>query len=310
MSKLPGRVKVVEVGARDGLQNEPQMLPTSTKIDFINRLSTTRLETIEVTSFVSPRWIPQLQDAKKVCRGIDKIDGVSYSVLVPNKRGIQRAVACGIEEVAVFTAASETFNKKNINASIRESIERFVPVMDIASKHAVRVRGYISCVLGCPYEGQVDIGLVASLAEELLGMGCYEVSLGDTIGMGTPLQAQRMLETVAQRTSMDKLAIHFHDTRGQAMANILACLQLGVGVVDGSVAGLGGCPFAAGAAGNVATEDLVYMLHGMGVETGIDLEALVEVSRFISTAIGKPPASKLARLPKHKIDPFFMRPGT
>ncbi len=296
ISRTAKFVKVVEVGARDGLQNESAPVPAAVKIQFINRLSATGLRTIETTSFVSPEWTPQLADAQEVFESIARRPDVAYPVLVPNVKGMQRALASGVKEIALFTAASETFNRKNINASIAESFERFAPVVELARDNDVRVRGYISCVLGCPYEGPVETGVVADVAERLEHLGCYEVSLGDTIGIGTPHAARDMLETVARRVAIRKLAVHFHDTRGQALANILACLEAGVAVVDASVAGLGGCPYANGATGNVATEDLVYMLHGLGVETGIDLDALIDAGLFICKALDKRPDSKNGRL--------------
>lgn len=296
ISRTAKFVKVVEVGARDGLQNESAPVPATVKIEFINRLSATGLRTIETTSFVSPEWTPQLADAQEVFQSIARRPDVAYPVLVPNVKGMQRALASGVKEIALFTAASETFNRKNINASIAESFERFAPVVELARDNDVRVRGYISCVLGCPYEGPVETGVVADVAERLEHLGCYEVSLGDTIGIGTPHAARDMLETVAKRVAIRKLAVHFHDTRGQALANILACLEAGVAVVDASVAGLGGCPYANGATGNVATEDLVYMLHGLGVETGIDLDALIDAGLFICKALDKRPDSKNGRL--------------
>lgn len=302
--EIPERVRVVEVGPRDGLQNESGTIPTATKVELINRLGAAGLPTVEATSFVSPKWIPQLADAAEVYRAIERREGVDYPVLVPNMKGMERALEVGVDEIAVFTAASETFNRKNINATIRESLERFEPVMAAAGDNGIRVRGYVSCVLGCPYEGTIDPSRVAEVAADLIELGCYEVSLGDTIGVGTPLAARRMLSATAERVDMDRLAVHFHDTRGTALANILACLQLGVGTVDASVAGLGGCPYADGAAGNVATEDVVYMLHGMGVATGIDLRALLETAGFISEALGRRPVSKLGQIPVEKaLDP-------
>lgn len=295
-SNLAKFVKVVEVGARDGLQNEPRPVPAAVKIELIDRLSRTGLETIETTSFVSPDWTPQLADAQEVYESIERKPGVAYPVLVPNLKGMQRALASGVEEIALFTAASETFNQKNINASIAESFERFEPVVELARSRSVRVRGYISCALGCPYEGEVDVRVVADVAGRLDRLGCYEISLGDTIGVGTPFAARRMLTTVAERVDMGRLAVHFHDTRGQALANVFACLELGVAVVDASVAGLGGCPYANGATGNVATEDLVYMLHGLGIETGIDVDKLIDAGLFICRALGKRPDSKNGRL--------------
>lgn len=298
MSSYPESVKIVEVGPRDGLQNEKQTIPAATKIEFIDRLSASGLRTIEVTSFVSPKWIPQLADAAEVFAGIDKTPGVSYPVLVPNEKGMQRALEAGAKEVSIFTAASETFNRKNINCSIAESMDRFEPVMTIAREHGIKVRGYISTVIGCPYEGPIAPQAVADVAERLDAMGCQEISLGDTIGVGTPLKAQRMLAVVAERVPMDRLAVHFHDTYGQALANILACLQLGVAVVDSSVSGLGGCPYAQGATGNVATEDVLYLLTGLGIETGVDMDRLLAAGAYISQALGRTPASRLGRIPE------------
>ncbi len=296
MNNFPELVRVVEVSARDGLQNEKQALPAAVKIELINRLGESGLSTIEVSSFVSPRWVPQLADAAEVVAGIEKKPGVRYPVLVPNEKGMQRAIAAGAGEVAVFTAASETFSQKNSNASIAESFQRIDTVMRLAEENEMPVRGYLSCVLGCPYEGDIDASVVAQLAERLAGMGCYEISLGDTIGAGTPLAAQKMLATVAEKVAMDKLAIHFHDTRGQALANIFACLELGVSVIDASVAGLGGCPYAKGASGNVASEDLVYLLHGMAIETGIDLDALTDAGLYICRRLDRMPGSRLGQV--------------
>lgn len=296
MTAFPKSVRVVEVSARDGLQNEKQALPSSVKIELIDRLGDSGLSTIEVSSFVSPRWVPQLADAAEVMAGIRKKPTVRYPVLVPNEKGMQRAIAAGAGEVAVFTAASETFSKKNTNASIAESLQRIEIIMSLAKENGVPVRGYLSCVLGCPYEGDIDASAVAELAERLARMGCYEISLGDTIGAGTPLAAQKMLTTVTETVPMNKLAIHFHDTRGQALANIYACLELGVSVIDASVAGLGGCPYAKGASGNVASEDLVYMLHGMGIKTGIDLELLTDAGLFICQHLDRMPGSRLGQI--------------
>jgi hydroxymethylglutaryl-CoA lyase len=298
----PSHVKIVEVGPRDGLQNEPAMIPTTVKVELIDRLADAGVQTIETTSFVSPKWIPQLADAAEVYQSIHRRPGTAYTVLVPNITGLKRALKVGVEEIAVFTAASETFNKKNINVSIEESIERFVPVLELAKAQGLRVRGYVSCALGCPYEGPIAPEKVASVARELVQLGCYEISLGDTIGVGTPLQAQRMVHTVMQATEPAKLAVHFHDTRGQALANILACLQLGVVTVDASIAGLGGCPYANGARGNVASEDLLYMLQGMGIETGVDLDKLIDASLFISDVLGREPASKLGKVHARRRD--------
>jgi len=297
MANFPKSVKIVEVGPRDGLQNEKHIVPAAVKIEFINRLSECGLQTIEVTSFVSPKWIPQLADAEEVFKGIQKKSGVSYPVLVPNEQGMQRALEAGAKEVSIFTAASETFNQKNINCSIAESIERFKPVMALAAEYKVRVRGYISTVIGCPYEGAIKLEAVARIAKQLAELGCYEISLGDTIGVGTPIKAQRMLVAVAADVSMQKLAVHFHDTYGQALANIHACLELGVCVVDSSISGLGGCPYAKGATGNVATEDVLFMLTGMGIETGVDMAKLLDAGAFISEALARRPESKLGRIP-------------
>jgi hydroxymethylglutaryl-CoA lyase len=288
-------VRIVEVGARDGLQNEKTLLPTATKIELIDRLSATGLKTIEATSFVSPKWIPQLADAAEVFAGIQQAPGVSYPVLVPNLEGYARARAAGASEVAVFTAASEAFNRRNINASIDESIERFAPVVAQAKADGVAVRGYVSTVLGCPYQGDVPVRDVVRVARRLHELGCYEVSLGDTIGVGTPAKARAMLHAVAQEVPMAALAVHFHNTYGQALANILACLEEGVRVVDSSVSGTGGCPYAKGATGNVASEDVVYMLDGMGMDTGIDLDALADTGRWLAGLLGRDSGSKVGR---------------
>jgi hydroxymethylglutaryl-CoA lyase len=288
-------VRIVEVGARDGLQNEKTLLPAEVKIALIDRLSATGLKTIEATSFVSPKWVPQLADAADVFRGIRKVGGVSYPVLVPNLHGYERAMEVGAGEIAVFSAASEAFNRKNINASIDESIERFMPVIERAQADGVRVRGYVSTVLGCPYQGEVPISDVVRVAKRLHELGCYEVSLGDTIGVGTPAKARAMLHAVAQEVPMAALAVHFHDTYGQALANILACLEEGVGVVDSSVSGTGGCPYAKGASGNVASEDVVYMLHGMGMETGVDLDLLVATGAWLAGQLHKDTASRVTK---------------
>jgi hydroxymethylglutaryl-CoA lyase len=291
----PAQVRIVEVGARDGLQNEKTIVPAATKIELIDRLSATGLRTIEATSFVSPKWIPQLADAAEVFAGIARKPGVAYPVLVPNLQGYDRARAVGADEVAVFAAASEAFSRKNINASIDESIERFVPVLERAAADGVKVRGYVSTVLGCPYQGEVPLSDVVRVARRLHALGCYEVSLGDTIGIGTPGKARAMLRAVAAEVPMPALAVHFHDTRGQALANILACLEEGVAVVDSSVSGTGGCPYAKGATGNVATEDVVYMLDGLGVATGIDLPALIATGLWLSERLGRETSSRVAR---------------
>ena len=293
MSEYPGRVRIVEVGARDGLQNEKTIVPAAVKIELIDRLTDTGLQTIEATSFVSPKWVPQLADAADVYTSIRKKPGVRYPVLVPNVQGYERARAAGVAEIAVFSAASEAFNRRNINAGIDESIERFRPVLDLAKADGVAVRGYVSTVLGCPYQGEVPVTDVVRVAKALHGLGCYEISLGDTIGVGTPSKARAMLAAVAQDVPMAALAVHFHDTRGQALANILACLELGVAVVDASVSGAGGCPYARGATGNVATEDVVYMLQGMDIATGIELDKLIETGRWLSTQLNRANSSKV-----------------
>ncbi|MCC8361935.1 hydroxymethylglutaryl-CoA lyase [Lysobacter sp. A6] len=288
-------VRIVEVGPRDGLQNEKTLVPTPAKIELIDRLAATGLSTIEATSFVSPKWVPQLADAADVFTGITRKPGVRYPVLVPNEQGYDRARAVGVDEVAVFTAASEAFNQKNINATIDESIERFRPVVERARADGVRVRGYVSTVLGCPYQGEVAVSDVVRVAKRMHDLGCYEVSLGDTIGVGTPAKARAMLRAVAGEVPMSALAVHFHDTYGQALPNLLACLEEGVRVADASVSGTGGCPYAKGASGNVASEDVVYMLHGMGMQTGIDLDRLVETGRWLAALLGRATGSKVTQ---------------
>jgi len=292
----------VEVGPRDGLQNEAAIVPTEVKIELINRLSATGLSAIESTSFVSPKWVPQMADNAQVMCGITRRSGISYPVLVPGMQGFEAAVAAGAEEIAVFGAASEAFSQRNINCSIAESLERFAPVIVAARQRSIKVRGYVSCVLGCPYQGDVVPEAVAQVAQRLLEMGCYEISLGDTIGVGTPFKVQELINKVLQFIPLERLAVHFHDTYGQALANILASLELGVSVVDSSVAGLGGCPYAKGAAGNVASEDLLYMLNGMGIETGVDLTGLVVTGLYISSYLGRPSGSKVARALGPKIE--------
>ncbi len=293
--QLPKFVRMVEVGPRDGLQNEKSMVPTAVKVELVNRLSDAGLSVVEAASFVSPKWVPQMGDSADVLAGIARKPGVRYAALTPNLKGLEGALAAKADEVAVFGAASESFSQKNINCSIAESLDRFAPVMEQAKAAGVPVRGYVSCVLGCPYEGEIDPKAVADVAERLFAMGCYEISLGDTIGTGTPTKAQLMIAAVAERVPVEKIAVHFHDTYGQALANILAALQMGVAVVDSSVAGLGGCPYAKGASGNVASEDVLYMLNGLGIETGVDLDKLIAAGAFISDAIGRPTASKVAR---------------
>ncbi len=293
--ELPSRVKMVEVGARDGLQNEKDAVPAEVKIALIDRLSAAGLPVIEAGAFVSPRWVPQMADSAAVLAGIARRPGVSYPVLVPNMKGFQAARRAGAQEIAVFGAASEAFTQRNINCSISESIARFAPVAEAARAAGMAVRGYVSCVLGCPYEGQIAPAAVAEVAARLVDLGCAEISLGDTIGVGTPARAQAMIEAVAERVPLERLAVHFHDTYGQALVNILACLELGVATVDSSVAGLGGCPYAKGASGNVASEDVLYMLNGLGIETGVDLARLAEAGRMICQHLGRPPASNVAR---------------
>ncbi|WP_415253419.1 hydroxymethylglutaryl-CoA lyase [Thermomonas sp.] len=292
---LPIDVRIVEVGPRDGLQNEKTDIGTANKIALIDRLSRTGLRSIEATAFVSPKWVPQMADAAEVLAGITRAPGIAYPVLVPNEQGYERARAAGAEEVAVFTAASETFNLKNTNAGIDESLQRFAPVLARAKADGVKVRGYVSTVLGCPYQGEVPLAEVVRVARALHDMGCYEISLGDTIGIGTPHKARAMLKAVASEVPMGALAIHFHDTWGQALANVLACLEEGVAVIDSAVSGAGGCPYAKGASGNVATEDVVHMLHGLGIRTGIDLPLLAETGRWLAGLLGRETGSKAGK---------------
>jgi isopropylmalate/homocitrate/citramalate synthase len=292
---MPTHVTIVDVGPRDGLQAELEIVDTEIKIELINRLSKAGVPAVEAGAFVSPKWVPQMADATEVLAGIERCPGTRYPVLVPNEKGLERAIASDVKEVAIFGAASESFSLKNINCSIEESFERFRPVAATALAAGMQVRGYISCVLGCPYEGEIAVESVVRVARALDEMGCYEVSLGDTVGVGTPSKARAMIEAVGAVVPADRLALHFHDTFGQALANILACLELGVATVDTAVAGLGGCPYAPGASGNVASEDVVYMLDGMGIETGINLSELVEAGRFISGALNREPNSRAAR---------------
>ena len=288
-------VRIVEVGPRDGLQNEGQVIPTDTKLELIARLADAGLRDIEATSFVSPKRVPQMADHAQLMQRLPRRDGVSYPVLTPNLQGFEAAVQAGAREVAVFASASEAFSQRNINCSIAESIERFEPLMAAAQRAGVRVRGYVSCVVGCPYEGTVAAQRVADVAARLADIGCYEISLGDTIGVGTPGSVLRMLEAVGVRMNVDRLAGHFHDTYGMAIANVHAAYTFGLRVFDSSVSGLGGCPYAQGASGNVATEDLVYLLNGLGVETGVDLDRLIDCSAWISSVLGREPSSRVAR---------------
>lgn len=291
---FPLQVKIVEVGPRDGLQNESAALTLYDKVTLINALSECGLSYIESGSFVSPRWVPQMADSDEVFAQIKRQAHITYAALTPNLKGLERALLARASEVAVFVAASEAFSQKNINCSIAESLQRIQPVISAARQAGLKTRGYISCVLGCPYQGLVDEALVATLAQKLIAMGCYEVSLGDTIGVGTPLKAQAMIKTVTKQVPIDQLAVHYHDTYGQALANIYASLELGISTVDSAIAGLGGCPYAPGASGNVATEDLVYMLEGLGINCGVNLEKLIRTGNTLCQTLGRPTRSKVA----------------
>lgn len=293
---LPSHVRLVEVGPRDGLQNEAQPISVADKVQLVDALSAAGLSYIEVGSFVSPKWVPQMAGSAEVFAQIQRKPGVTYGALAPNMRGFEDALAAGVKEVAVFAAASEAFSQRNINCSISESLERFAPIMAAAKQHGVSVRGYVSCVLGCPYEGEIAPEQVAAVARELYAMGCYEVSLGDTIGTGTAGATRRLFEVVGAQVPRDKLAGHFHDTYGQAIANIYASLLEGITVFDSSIAGLGGCPYAKGASGNVATEDVLYLLNGLGIDTGIDLERLIGAGQQISQVLGRPTGSRVAKV--------------
>ena len=293
--RLPSRVRIVEVGPRDGLQNETGVVPTALKVALIEQLADAGMPVVEATAFVSAKWVPQMADHAEVMRTIRRKTGVSYPVLVPNMRGLEAALATGVTEIAIFGAASESFSRKNINCSIAESFERFAPVVTTARAQGVRVRGYISCVIDCPYEGAIAPQAVAAVAKALRDMGCYEISLGDTIGSGTPARMQTMIHAVNNEVPITELAVHCHDTYGQALANIYAALQLGISTVDSSIAGLGGCPYAKGASGNVASEDVVYMLHGLGIATGVDLNALLRAGQMICRHLEREPASKAAK---------------
>lgn len=292
---LPTHVTLVDVGPRDGLQNEAQPVPAATKVELVHRLQSAGLREIEVTSFVSPKWVPQMGDNAEVMAGITRQAGVRYSVLTPNMKGFEGALAAKADEVVIFAAASEAFSQRNINCTIAESIERFRPVAEAARAHGMKVRAAVSCALGCPYQGDVSIDAVDDVVQRLQGIGAQHIGIADTIGVGTAGQVQRAMEAAMKRVPLAELSGHFHDTYGQALANIFACLQLGVHTFDTSVAGLGGCPYAKGATGNVATEDVVYLLHGLGIHTGIDLDQLVDAGAFISQALGRPTASRVAR---------------
>jgi len=297
---LPKSVRIVEVGPRDGLQNEPKRIETAQKLELIRRLAESGLKTVEATAFVSPKWVPQMSDHQEIMKHLmAAIEGsnadISFPALVPNLKGMEAAVETGVREVAIFASASEAFSKKNINCSIEESLDRFKPVLSCAKSNGIKVRGYVSCVIGCPYEGRVSEESVAKLSKQLIDLGCYEISLGDTIGVGSPGSVSRMIRRVQQDVQTDKLAVHFHDTYGQALANILTSIQLGVAVVDSSVAGLGGCPYAKGATGNVATEDVLYMLEDLNVETGVDLGQVLQAGQYICKELGKENGSRAAR---------------
>ncbi len=291
---FPSFVKIVEVGPRDGLQAETKFVDTETKIELINRLSQTGLSVIEVTSFVSAKKMPQLADHATVFQQIEKKPNIHYPVLVPNVQGLEAALAVGVKEISIFTAASDKFTERNINCSIEQSFERYQPVVEMALKHKLRVRGYLSCVVECPYQGKTDPNVVTTLAQRLYDMGCYEISLGDTIGVATPLEAIRLFETVAKKLPINILAAHFHNTYGQALANLYAVLQLGVATIDSAVAGLGGCPYAVGATGNVATEDVLYLLEGLKIETGVNLDKVIDIGNFICEKMNRINSSKVA----------------
>lgn len=292
--KYPSSVRIVEVGPRDGLQNEKQLIDIANKLQLIDELAQSGLKTIEAGSFVSPKWVPQMADSRDIFLQLNKHAGVTYTALTPNLRGFDDALAAGVDEVAIFGAASESFSQKNINCSIQESLDRFAPIVRHATDNNMQVRGYLSCVLGCPYEGDIAETVVAQVAKQLLDMGCYEISLGDTIGVGTPIKTQKMLDAVLRHIPADQVAVHFHDTYGQALTNILIALEMGISTVDSAVAGLGGCPYAKGASGNVATEDVLYMLNGMGISTGVDINKLALAGRNIMSALGRSTQSKVA----------------
>lgn len=293
-------VKIYEVGPRDGLQNEKTSVPTKIKLALIDKLGNAGLSFIEATSFVSPKWVPQMADHTEVMNGIARKDGVTYAALVPNEKGLEGAFATSTKEIAVFGAASESFSQKNINASIAESIDRFVPVIAKTKDAGITVRGYVSCIAGCPYEGDIKPAAVAEVASTLYNLGCYEISLGDTIGVGTPAQMSEVITAVSDRMPLEHIALHCHDTYGQALANIYAGLEKGIRIFDASVGGLGGCPYAKGASGNVATEDVIYMMDGLGMQTGVDINALIDAAWYICEQIGSIPHSKTAHALKDK----------
>ena len=294
MNQFPKSVKIVEVGPRDGLQNETKLITAQDKISLINQLADAGLKNIESGSFVSPKWVPQMATSTDVFNGLTRNHDVTYAALTPNLKGFEAALSANADEVAIFGAASEAFSQKNINCSIAESLERFEPIMSAAKKANIPVRGYVSCVIACPYDGQIAPEQVADVAEKLFKMGCYEISLGDTIGVGTAASVQKMLQAVSARIPTDKLAVHFHDTYGQALTNIYTALQNDIAIIDTAIAGLGGCPYAKGASGNVATEDVVYLLNGLGIETGINFDKLLQAGWFISDVLGKAPISKVS----------------
>ena len=291
---LPDSVTIVEVGPRDGLQNESTIVPIEIKLKLIDQLADAGLSVIEATSFVSAKWVPQMADAVQLMQQLTQRENIRYPVLTPNMKGFEMAIDSGAKEVAIFAAASETFSQKNINCSIDESIERFKPILEASKIQNIPVRGYVSCVLGCPYEGTIQPKAVAEVSDRLYQMGCYEISLGDTIGKGNPKSAQQLITAISDKIPLENIAVHFHDTYGQALANILAVLEMGISTVDSAIAGLGGCPYAKGASGNVATEDVIYMLQGMGIETGVDLNKLVMAGEMISRHLNRKPVSKTA----------------
>jgi hydroxymethylglutaryl-CoA lyase len=291
---MQNKVTIVEVGPRDGLQNEKAIVPTEIKLELIARLIKSGLTTIETTSFVSPKWVPQMADHEQVVSQLPKNTQLHFPVLVPNMKGLENALRCGVKDIAVFAAASETFSQKNINRTISQSLQEYIPLIQTALKQGLRVRGYVSCVLGCPYEGKIDVNAVVKVAKALYEAGCYEISLGDTIGVGTPVKARELVKAVMQNMPIEKIAAHFHDTYGQALANLYPCLELGVRTIDSSVAGLGGCPYAKGATGNVATEEVIYMLEGMGLESGVSLDLLIEAGSFICHHLNRENRSKVA----------------